>query len=81
MLHSRRRDYAKHIRGRRGRRNSPLLFSIVENVVKETDDTLIPEYIQTVDNAGNFKTMSIHQEARENHITVQQLRTLYHVNQ
>jgi len=31
----------------------------VENVVKEPDDTVIPEYIQTVDNAQHFKTMSI----------------------
>jgi len=60
VLHSTRRFYAKHIRGQRGRRDGPLLFRrVVENVVKEPDDTLIPEHIQTVDNAQHFKTMSI----------------------
>ena len=50
-------------------------------MVKEPDDTLIPKYIQTVDNAQHFKTMLIHQQERETHITIQQLRTLYHENQ
>jgi hypothetical protein len=51
---------------------SPLLFSrAVENVVKEPDDTSVPEYIQTVENAGYFKTMSMYQEARMTRITVQ----------
>jgi hypothetical protein len=53
----------------------------VENVVKESDNTLIPEYIQTAENAEHFKTMSIHQQARENCITIQQLGTLYHLYQ
>jgi len=81
-LHSRRREYAKHIRGQRGRWDSPLLFGIVvENVVKEPDVTLILEYIQTVDNANYFKTMSLHQQARETHNTIQLLRSLYQENQ
>lgn len=82
VLHSRMRDYAKHIRGQSGRWDSPLLLSIVvENVVKEPDNTLIPEYIQTVDNTEHFKTMSIHRQVKETRVTIQQLRTLYHENQ
>jgi hypothetical protein len=54
---------------------------VTENVVKEPDVTLIPEHIQTVDNAEHFKTMSLHQQARETHITIQPLRTLYYENQ
>jgi len=50
---------AEHTRGQRGRWDGPLLFSIVENVVKEPVDTLILEHIQTVDNVQHFKTMSM----------------------
>jgi hypothetical protein len=85
VLHSRRRDYAKHIRGQRRTWDSPLLFSrAVENVVKEPDDTVIPEYIQTVDNAQHFKTMSIRgtstgKRGSQYNSTVKEY--LYHENQ
>jgi len=46
--------------GQRRRWDGPLLFSrVVKNVVKKPDDTLVPEYIQTVENAQHFKPMSI----------------------
>jgi hypothetical protein len=38
----------------------------VENVVKKTDDILIPESIQTVDNADHVNIMAIsHHEAKK----------------